>query len=138
MREVERSFESEGITVRFVAIGDPNTVRTFCARFGEETRCIADPDKRTYKAMGLGNYNLLRLFTDGALRVRRNENKTAGFRQNWKATRIENSAQLPGAAFFDRDGVVRWVYRGQHPGDLPPIKQMLGTVTTQVDPRHPK
>ena len=124
--------------MRFVAIGDSETVRRFCARFGEETRCIADPDKRTYKAMGLESYNLLRLFTDRALRVRRNENTAAGFRQNWKATRIENSAQLPGAAFFDRDGVVRWVYRGKHPGDLPPIQQMLRTVTVQMDSQHPK
>lgn len=130
MREVETSFERAGIAVRFVAIGTPEVVQQFCGRFGDSERCIADPHKRTYEAMGLENYNLLRLFTDSELRARRAENKAAGFRQNWKATRIADSAQLPGAAFFDRDGVVRWLYRGKHPGDLPSMAKMLEVVTS--------
>lgn len=130
MREVETEFENAGIAVRFVVIGTPEIAHEFCARFGEQSRCLADPEKRTYAAMGLEEYNLWRLPFDRALRVRRNENKTAGFRQNWRATRMENAAQLPGAAYFDRDGIVRWVHRGKHPGDLPPMREMLQAIQT--------
>lgn len=116
-------------------MGEPGVVQKFCARFGEESRCIADPGKHSYKAMGLEKYNLLRLFTDRELLTRRNENRAAGFRQNWRATRMEDASQLPGAAFFDKDGVMRWLYRGKHPGDLPTMSAMLATVirsTTEV------
>ena len=129
MREIESDFAGAGIAVRFVVIGTPELARNFCSRFGDAQHCIADPEKRTYKAMGLEQYNLWRLFTDRALRARRQENKAAGFRQNWRATRMENAAQLPGAAFFDRDGVARWIYRGKHPGDLPSMREMLETIT---------
>lgn len=125
MREVENEFERAGIAVRFVVIGTPEIAQTFCARFGDASRCIADPEKRTYAAMGLEDYNLWRLFTDGALRERRKANKAAGFRQNWRATRMENAAQLPGAAFFDENGTLRWLHRGKHPGDLPSMREML-------------
>ncbi|MBV8074025.1 MAG: AhpC/TSA family protein [Candidatus Eremiobacteraeota bacterium] len=127
MRELEGEFERARINVRFVVIGSPELAAEFCGRFGDPARCIADPEKRTYAAMGLENYALWKLPFDPALRRRRAENKAAGFRQNWRATRIENAAQLPGAALFDADGLVRWTHRGTHPGDLPPMAEMLAT-----------
>lgn len=129
MREIEREVSGAGIAVRFVVIGTPELAREFCSRFGDAQLCIADPEKRTYKAMGLEQYNLWRLFTDRELRERRKANKAAGFRQNWRATRMENAAQLPGAAFIDRDGIVRWIHRGKHPGDLPSMREMLEEIT---------
>jgi hypothetical protein len=129
LREIEREIAAAGIAVRFVVIGSPDLARTFCSRFGDAGLCLADPEKRSYRAMGLEQYNLWRLFTDRALRERRKANKAAGFRQNWRATRMQNAAQLPGAAFVDRDGIVRWVYRGQHPGDLPSMREMLDAIT---------
>ena len=125
MRELEREFEGAGVTVRFVVIGTPELAAKFCQRFGDAARCLPDPEKRTYEAMGLEEFSFLKLFTDPDLRRRRKENKAAGFRQNWRATRLENAAQLPGAALFDAGGEARWIYRGRHPGDLPPMATML-------------
>lgn len=75
--------------------------------------------------MGLEQYNLLKLFTDPELKKRRAENKAAGFSQNWAATKLADGAQLPGAAIIDADGTIRWLHRGVHPGDLPPMREML-------------
>jgi hypothetical protein len=125
LRELESEFADAGIAVRFVAIGGPEETAAFCARFGDPSRCIGDPDKRSYKAMGLEDFNLLRLFSDPKLKKRRAENRAAGFRQDWKATKLKNAAQLPGAALVDAGGVVRWIYRGEHPGDLPSMSEML-------------
>jgi hypothetical protein len=105
-------------------MGTPEEARAFCARFGEPA-CLSDPQKASYKAMGLEQYNLLRLFSDKKLAARRRENRAAGFKQDWRATRVRNAAQLPGAAFFDAGGTMRWVHRGAHPGDLPPMRDML-------------
>jgi hypothetical protein len=87
--------------------------------------CIGDPDKRTYAAMGLEGFNLLKLFSDPALKKRRAENKAAGFSQNWGATKLRDAAHLPGAAIVDASGIIRWAHHGAHPGDLPPVREML-------------
>lgn len=138
MREIEPEFEAAGVAVRFVVIGDAAKAQKFCAQWAEAKRCLPDPDKTSYKAMGLEEYDLRKLFTDKALGRRRLQNKAAGFKQNWFATRLKDGAQLPGAAYFDADGVLRWLYRGIHPGDLPPMREMLDAVTAESWKRAPQ
>ena len=132
MRELEDHFEREGIAVRFVAIGDETKARRFCGEYGMSARCIPDPTKATYAAMGFGDYNLMKLFSDPALKARRKENRAAGFRQNWLATRIQDGAQLPGAVIVDRSGHIVWRHVGKHPGDLPPMREMLEIARTKL------
>ncbi len=125
MRELEEEFERDGIAVRFVVIGDREKIRRHCGPYGMSARCIPDPHKQTYAAMGFGQYNLLKLFSDAALKERRKENRAAGFHQNWSATHLGDSAQLPGAAIIDDHGRIAWRHAGLHPGDLPPMREML-------------
>lgn len=125
MRELDSEFEAAGIAVRFVVIGDQKKVASFCGAHGMEARCIADPTKASFKAMEFGDYNLLKLFSDKALLARRRENKRAGFEQNWGATRLGDSSQLPGAAIIDANGRIVWKYAGVHPGDLPHMRELL-------------
>jgi hypothetical protein len=128
LRELEAQFIDLGVAVRFVVIGDAAKAADFCGKQGMADRCIPDPDKATYIAMGLEKYNLLRLFSDKALIARRKENKAAGFSQDWGNTKLKDAAQLPGAAFIDAHGIVRWTYEGKHPGDLPTMSAMLQTI----------
>ena len=132
MRELDPQFEQAGVAVRFIVMGTPEIAERFCSRFGDASRCLADPEKRTYEAMGLERYNFLRLPFDRALRRRHKEASAAGFHVNLRASRLENAAQLPGAAFFDRDGIVRWLHRGTHPGDLPAMATMLESIRPYV------
>jgi hypothetical protein len=128
LRELETQFSDLGVAVRFVVIGDRAKADEFCGKNGMADRCIPDPTKASYIAMGLEKYNLLRLFTDPALIARRKENKAAGFAQDWGNTKLKDAAQLPGAAFIDGHGIVRWTYEGKHPGDLPSMSSMLQTI----------
>ena len=125
MREADQEFKAANVNVRFVVIGTPEDATEFAAQFGDASRCLSDPEKTTYEAMGLDDFNLLKLFTTPDLSRRRRENKAAGFRQNWGATKLRNAAQLPGAAVIDAGGTIRWLHRGTHPGDLPSMIQML-------------
>jgi hypothetical protein len=124
LRELDPEFSRSGIAVRFVTIGSQAKGEEFCARHNPDAICIGDADMHTYKAMGLSDFDLTKLQTTPELVERRNENEAAGFRQDWAATRIEDAAQNPGAAVLDRDGVVRWIHRGWHPGDLPPMREL--------------
>lgn len=112
-------------SVRVVTIGSQAKAEKFCEPLGARALCVGDADKRTYRAMGFDNFNLLKLLTDPALKARRAENKAAGFSQDWSATRLQDGAQLPGAAIVDSTGTIRWIYRGTHPGDLPKVDEML-------------
>jgi hypothetical protein len=132
LRESAYDERAWGFAVRFVVIGTQEEAAAFCGKFGDPGRCIADADKRTYEAMGLSDYNLLRLFTDPELKKRRIENAKAGFKQDWGATKLRNAAQLPGAALFGGDGTVQWMYRGTHPGDLPDMTEMLDVARARV------
>lgn len=139
MRELDPEFDALGVAVRFVVIGDEAKVARFCGEYGMAERCIADEAKATFAAMGFGQYNLLRLFTDPALKARRRENKAAGFSQNWGATKLQDGAQLPGAALIGKDGRLLWTHAGVHPGDLPSMRSMLETarrcLTERIDAR---
>jgi hypothetical protein len=125
LRESGYDPQHGALSVRFVTIGSQVKAEEFCGQHGMAAYCIGDVDKRTYAAMGLEGFNLLKLFTDPALKKRRAENKAAGFSQNWGATKLQDGAQLPGAAIVDASGIIRWVHRGAHPGDLPPVDEML-------------
>jgi AhpC/TSA antioxidant enzyme len=125
LREFDQQHPGRRINVRFITIGSQQKAEEFCELQGAASLCIGDEDKRTYRAMGLENYNLFKLFTDPALKKRRAENKAAGFSQNWGATKLADGAQLPGAAIIDANGAIRWLHRGEHPGDLPPIGEMM-------------
>ena len=131
MREIESEFERAGIAVRFVTPSTPEETASGCARFGEASWCIADPSQRSYRAMGFGRLNPFKLFTDPDLKKRRDENNAAGFSQDWRATArlstIKTGTALPGAAVVDAAGDVKWIHRGAHPGDLPPMDAMLDT-----------
>jgi hypothetical protein len=125
LRELDSEFEAIGVPVRFIVIGNAEKVATFCGEHDMADYCIADETKATYAAMGFGKYNLLRLLSDKALATRRRENKAAGFSQNWRATLLKDAADLPGAALIDASGSIAWIHRGKHPGDLPPMREML-------------
>ncbi len=125
MREFEREHGGDHIAVRFVAIGPQERVERFCEEWGAGALCAADPRQASYRAMGLGNLNLFTLFGDPDFKRRGAENHAAGFRQKWRETRPSDGARLPGAAVVDADGIVRWIRRGEHPGDLLPMQTML-------------
>jgi peroxiredoxin len=134
LRELDPEFAQAGIAVRFVSIGSQAKADAFCARHNADAICIGDDDAmHTYKAMGLTDFDLTKLQTTPELVERRAENTAAGFVQDWDATVIEDAAQNPGAAVIDAQGVVRWIYRGWHPGDLPPMQVMFESATSALN-----
>ncbi|GAC1658095.1 MAG: hypothetical protein NVS4B13_00470 [Candidatus Elarobacter sp.] len=132
MRELDEDVARSAVAVRFVTIGSQAKADDFCGRHNAAAVCLGDADMHTYKAMGLTDFDLSKLKTTPELVARREENEAAGFRQDWDATRIEDAAQNPGAAVLDGDGVLRWIHRGWHPGDLPPMRDLFESARTAL------
>jgi hypothetical protein len=132
LREFDKDFAALNVAVRFIGIGDRAKVEGFCARFNPAAMCLADESKASYAAMGFGAYDLSRLQTDTALQIRRKEANESGFHLNMEATIMTDATQLAGAAVVDEHGIIRWMYRGVHPGDLPHIRVMLDATRTAL------
>lgn len=137
MREQRSGFDATGLRVACVVQGTAEDVRRFCGRHGVEDLCIPDPAKASYRAMGLERTSwgsLLRPSAD--LRRRRGEAQASGCGVSLRGTFRKHSdiLQLPGAALVGRGGEILWLHRGTHPGDLPPLTDLLAIARDHLRP----
>ncbi len=110
---------------------DAEAAAEFCGQYGLEDHCIPDPEKESYRAIGLGRTSLREIVLPSAdLKRRREEAKEAGARVSLRGTFQKHSDvwQLPGAALVATSGKILWLHRGTHTGDLPSAEELLKVV----------
>jgi hypothetical protein len=93
--------------------------------------CIGDPERASYRSMGLERTTWWRiLLAPAALRRRRKQASAAGFSASLSGTLQKHSdvLQLPGAAIMAQGGEIIWTHRGDHPGDLPSAHELLAAI----------
>ncbi len=128
MRERAAEFESLRVNLALVVQGDAKQAAAFCGRHGLAGRCVADPEKESYRAMGFGRTSWKDLiFASDELKARRKEVRDAGCSMDFGGAMKAHSdwMQLPGAALVGRDGKILWLHHGGHPGDLPGAAELL-------------
>ncbi|MGH9670101.1 MAG: AhpC/TSA family protein [Terriglobales bacterium] len=131
MRERAGEFEKRGVALACVVQGTASEATRFCGRHGVESLCIPDPDRESYRALGLGRASWREiLFASADAKRRRAETKRAGCSNNLEGARQKHSdiLQLPGAALVAADGTILWLHRSRHTGDLPSADQLLEIV----------
>lgn len=138
MRERQSEFEKRGVAVACVVQGTAEEAARFCGRHGVESLCIPDPQKESYRALGLGRTSLWKIvFASPEAKRRRAEAKRAGCSNNFEGARQKHSDvfQLPGAALVAEGGTVLWLHRGEHTGDLALADELLEIVGKFVPTR---
>ncbi len=138
MRETLPEFDERGIRVGCVVQGTAEEMARFCGRHGVAPVCIADPQRESYRAMGLERTNWWSiLFPTLEGRCRRAAAKAAGFPISLKGTFQKHSdvLQLPGAALVAKGGRIEWVHRGNSPSDLPSPVQLLQVAQDHLNAR---
>lgn len=131
MREQQGEFEKRGVALACVVQGTAEEAARFCGRHGVESLCIPDPEKESYRALGLGRASLREiLFASPDLKRRRAEAKQAGCSNKLEGARQKHSDvfQLPGAALLAEGGTILWLHRSKHTGDLPLPDELLEIV----------
>ncbi len=131
MREKQGEFEKRGVALACVVQGTAEEAARFCGRHGVESLCIPDPEKESYRALGLGRASLKELFfPSDDLKRRRAEAKQAGCSNKLEGARQKHSDvfQLPGAALMAERGTILWLHRGKHTGDVPLPDELLEIV----------
>jgi len=107
----------------------------FCGRHGVEAICIPDPERESYRAMGLERTNWRSiLFPKPEGSRRRAAAKAAGCSISWGGTFQKHSdvLQLPGAALVARGGKILWLHRGTATYDLPAPAELLTCVSARL------
>jgi hypothetical protein len=131
LREKQSEFEKRGVALACVVQGTAEEAARFCGRYGVEALCIPDPEKESYRALGLGRASLRELiFPSDDLKRRRAEAKQAGCSNKLEGARQKHSDifQLSGAALVAAGGTILWLHRGKHTGDLPSADGLLEIV----------
>src|SRR5512132_2191024 len=115
-----------------VAIGQAtaDAAARVCARMGVTFPCLGDPDKASYRAFGLRRASWREIVLD-PMRAG-NEAMKKGYRVSIRGSLMPHSDwfQLPGVAIVDRAGIVRWLHRAQHSGDIPAPATVLAALAT--------
>ena len=139
MREKAGEFERRGVALACVVQGTAEEAARFCGRHGVESLCIPDPQRESYRALGLGRASWREiLFASEDLKRRRAEAKQAGCSNNLEGAHQKHSdiLQLSGAALMAPGGTILWLHRSRHTGDLPSADELLEIVAKFVPSRY--
>jgi hypothetical protein len=115
-----------------VAIGQATAdeAARVCEQIGISFPCLGDPEKTSYRAFGLRRAGwreiVLEPMRAGSEAVKK------GYRVSIRGSLMPHSDwfQLPGVAIVDRGGIVRWLHRAQHSGDIPAPATVLAALAT--------
>lgn len=131
LRDRLSEFEGAGVHVACVVQGNSEETARFCGRHGVEQLCIPDPEKESYRAIGLGRTRWGEILSPSEdLKRRRKGADEAGCGVNIPGAMQKESdwLQLPGAALIAPGGRILWIHRGEHVGDLPTPEELLQVV----------
>lgn len=128
LREKLPEFERAGVGLTCIVQGTVEESMRLCGRHGMAGRCLDDPSKASYKAMGFPKISWREILLPSEdLKRRRAEANAAGCHVSVRAALMKHSdvMQLGGAALFGTDGRILWTYRSKHPGDLPSADRLV-------------
>src|SRR5215470_8050404 len=112
---------------RIVAIGQgtADEAARICGEMHVTYPCLGDPAKTSYGAYGLPRAGWREIVLD-PIRAG-NEAMARGYRVSIRGSLMRHSDwfQLPGVAIVDRAGVVRYLRRARHSGDIPPVATVV-------------
>src|SRR5262245_46789293 len=117
-RELE-AVTARGAQVIAIGQGTAEEAARECERIGVTFSCLGHAEEVSYRAFGLRRPGWRETVLD-PIRAG-SEAMQKGHRVSIRGSLMRHSDwfQLPGVAIVDRDGIVRWLHRARHSGDVP-------------------
>jgi peroxiredoxin len=117
-RELE-TVTARGAQVIAIGQGTAEEAARVCEGMGVTFPCLGDPVKASYRAFGLRRAGWREIVLD-PMRAG-NQAMQKGYRVSIRGSLMRHSDwfQLPGVAIVDREGIVRYLHRARHSGDIP-------------------
>ena len=116
---------TRGAELVAIAQGTGAEAERFCRQLGVAYTCLGDPAKDSYRAFGLPRGGLREIVFE-PMRAG-NEAVHKGYKVSLRGSLMRHSDwfQLPGLAVVDRSGIIRYLHRSRHAGDLAPTGDVL-------------
>jgi hypothetical protein len=119
---------SHGGQVVAIGQGTADEAAGVCAQMAIAFPCLGDPHKTSYRAWDLPRAGWREIILDPI----RDGNRAIqeGYRVSIRGSLMRHSDwfQLPGVAIVDRAGIVRYLHRARHSGDIPPARTVVGAL----------
>ncbi len=118
-------FEQKAIGLAFVTQGTPEAAHAFCQQYAPGLRCLADPERRAYRAYGLERASIWQTFL--SWRVWQS-NKRLQQERGWKPEMPpagQDAMQMSGTFVIGTDGRIRLPFYYDDIADHPPVDLLL-------------
>lgn len=126
---LNETLKENNITLTCVVQGDEKEIEMFWPF--DNIKVIGDPNKITYKKIGLERTNLFKiLFPSKKLKERRKEVTEMGCSLNKDGMKSQSSdiLQLPGALLIDKNKKIYYIHRGERTDDLDLSNKMIDKI----------
>lgn len=125
--EVAEALDDTGVRVVAVNFDAPERIERYAAAFGRGVLFLCDPERLTYRRLGLGRASRARVWLHPAV-----------WRAYWRLLRAGvrpaapagDTQQLGGDVVLGADLRVVWVYRSRGPEDRPGLREIRRQLAT--------
>ncbi len=120
-----KDIEANGLSLAIVTQGTPEAAKEFCAQYARGVTCLADPERKAYRAYGLMRANLWQTFLSPRVWT---SNARLGREKGWKTEwppKGQDSMQMAGTFVIGTDGRIRLPYYYDDIADHPPVDLLL-------------
>jgi peroxiredoxin len=122
---ISADMESNGLLLVIVTQGTPEAAKAFCSDHAPGVICLADPERKAYRAYGLERVNFWQAFLSpriwsSNLRLRREK----GWKTEWPPAG-QDALQLAGIFIIGTNGRLRLPYYYDNIADHPPMDLLL-------------
>lgn len=122
---VKPELVEKGLSLAVVTQGKPEETRVFCGERIPEVTCLSDPERKAYRAYGLGRGEMRQ--TVLSWRVMR-ANRILAKRKGWKPEMPpegQDAFQMSGLFIIGPEGRIRLPYYYEDIADHPPVELLL-------------
>lgn len=116
-----------GLSIAVIMQGTPEATAAFAKRFAPGLYCLADPERKAYKAYGLERGNLFQTFLNPKVWSAIAKSREKGYAVE-PAPAGQDSMQMSGTFIIGTDGKVELPYYYDHIADHPPLDLLLSGV----------
>jgi len=118
-------FQNKDLGLAIVTQGTPETAKAFCKQHAPGQLCLADPDRKSYRAYGLERASIWQTFLSwNVWRSNRRLKQEHGWNTELPP-QGQGAMQLAGTFVIARDGRIRMPYYYDDIADHPPVDLLL-------------
>jgi hypothetical protein len=125
LASISADMESNGLLLVIVTQGTPQAAKAFCSEHAPGVTCLADPERKAYRAYGLERAAFWQVFL--SLRIWTSNLRLLGekgWRTEWPPAG-QDALQLAGIFIIGTDGRVRLPYYYDNIADHPPLDLLM-------------